>query len=300
MVSKENLVDKWSTEWLRRPKGNIDSKIKLYPELNHLDQKDPRLISFLRNNILIKPPSQSKHRGKSGVRGPILRKGTSNENLDGQFHQPTYVEKILELKKKQWLLTQERKRRGKHAKERGEQKKFKSQPLRSSTQCLKKTFRDLIFKQQPLKKNLRSKGFFIEAGAGDGELISNSLYFELKYQWSGLLVEPNPDFHDELLSKRRNVWILPHCLSTEATPIIVEFYADLLLGGIINGDKAENKKNKTRNDNVRRNLKLQCFPLYSVLMAIGNPAVDYFSLDIEGAELQVGVQIILYNTNQII
>ena len=25
------------------------------------------------------------------------------------------------------------------------------------------------------------KGFFIEAGAGDGEIISNSLYFELKY-----------------------------------------------------------------------------------------------------------------------
>lgn len=29
------------------------------------------------------------------------------------------------------------------------------------------------------------------------------------------------------------------------------------------------------------------FPLYSVLMALGNPAVDLLSLDIEGAELQV-------------
>ena len=32
-------------------------------------------------------------------------------------------------------------------------------------------------------------------------------------------------------------------------------------------------------------LQVQCFPLYSVLMAIGNPHIDYFSLDIEGAEL---------------
>ena len=34
-------------------------------------------------------------------------------------------------------------------------------------------------------------------------------------------------------------------------------------------------------------IEVQCFPLYSVLMAIGNPTVDYFSLDIEGAEFQV-------------
>jgi hypothetical protein len=31
----------------------------------------------------------------------------------------------------------------------------------------------------------------------------------------------------------------------------------------------------------------QCFPLYSLLMALGNPTVDYFSLDVEGAELDI-------------
>ena len=35
-------------------------------------------------------------------------------------------------------------------------------------------------------------GFFIEAGAYDFELDSNSLHFELEYGWTGLLVEPNP------------------------------------------------------------------------------------------------------------
>ena len=33
--------------------------------------------------------------------------------------------------------------------------------------------------------------------------------------------------------------------------------------------------------------ELQCFPLYSVLMAVGNPTVNLFSLDVEGAEFQV-------------
>jgi hypothetical protein len=36
-------------------------------------------------------------------------------------------------------------------------------------------------------------GFFIEAGAHDGVEASNTLYFEKKMGWTGLLVEPNPD-----------------------------------------------------------------------------------------------------------
>lgn len=37
-------------------------------------------------------------------------------------------------------------------------------------------------KKHGCKTNVKSNGFFIEAGAGDGEIISNSLYFELKYK----------------------------------------------------------------------------------------------------------------------
>ena len=32
-----------------------------------------------------------------------------------------------------------------------------------------------------------------------------------------------------------------------------------------------------------------CIPLYTLLLALGNPSVHYFSLDIEGAELKVEV-----------
>lgn len=32
---------------------------------------------------------------------------------------------------------------------------------------------------------------------------------------------------------------------------------------------------------------MQCLPLYSLLLALGNPTVDFLSLDIEGAEFQV-------------
>ena len=32
---------------------------------------------------------------------------------------------------------------------------------------------------------------------------------------------------------------------------------------------------------------LQCFPLYSLMVAVGNPTVNFLSLDIEGAEFEV-------------
>ncbi len=34
-------------------------------------------------------------------------------------------------------------------------------------------------------------------------------------------------------------------------------------------------------------VQAKCFPLYSILLALENPTVDYFSLDIEGAEFEV-------------
>lgn len=136
-------------------------------------------------------------------------------------------------------------------------------------------------------------GFFIEAGAFDGEFLSNTLYFEKKMNWRGLLVEPNPDALKTMKGKRRRAYTFGYCLSTKTTPETVEFDACGLIGGIIhNGVKLADEQEfdsvsdykKTLN---RRTIQVQCFPLYSILQALGNPTIDLFSLDIEGAELPV-------------
>ena len=51
-------------------------------------------------------------------------------------------------------------------------------------------------------------GFFIEAGAYDGESYSNSLFFEMKFNWTGILVEANPDAFAEMKLKHRKSWLL--------------------------------------------------------------------------------------------
>jgi hypothetical protein len=103
----------------------------------------------------------------------------------------------------------------------------------------------------------------------------------------------------ELIGKNRKAHIFPHCFSTKKTPEIVQFDAAGLLGGIIHkgrepgGIFLDNSvfshlpEGFANMAGQRRQIRMQCFPLYSVLLALGNPTVDLFSLDIEGAELQV-------------
>ena len=64
---------------------------------------------------------------------------------------------------------------------------------------------DILKKHKIWKKIKKRKqpGFFIEAGASGGEYLSNSLYFEVKHNWTGLLVEASPDFLEELTNKNR-------------------------------------------------------------------------------------------------
>ena len=139
-----------------------------------------------------------------------------------------------------------------------------------------------------------TSGFYIEAGAADGESISNTLYFEMHHGWTGLLVEPNPDNLAKLIDLNRNAWILPHCLSTKSHVEMVTFeISDLLSGIVVDGKTKPSKLNDAwldlskwfkPEDNDIQEIQVQCFPLFSVLVALGNPHIDYFSLDIEGAE----------------
>ena len=77
-----------------------------------------------------------------------------------------------------------------------------------------------------------------------------------------------------------------------------------LFGGIINGkfkpggpsDREDRRKSKklrgppgggTNFPFERRTMEIQCLPLTSIIKAMGNPTIDYLSLDIEGAEFPV-------------
>lgn len=100
---------------------------------------------------------------------------------------------------------------------------------------------------------------------------------------TGLLIEADPASHEELLTKNRNAYILPMCLSPNATPSTQRFKLDSYSSGISETHIYQNRKDfMSRPDTI-----LSCFPLGVVLEAIGVQHVDYFSLDVEGSELDI-------------
>jgi len=120
-------------------------------------------------------------------------------------------------------------------------------------------------------------GFFIEAGADDFETDSNTLLFELKHNWTGILVEPNPTIFPKGFSKQRKVWGSSTCLAIQPRPHISPFSQKVTMGGMAGLVSQADEQS----------YDMQCFPLYSLILATGNRTVNYLSLDIEGAEFQV-------------
>ncbi|XP_023332685.1 uncharacterized protein LOC111704627 [Eurytemora carolleeae] len=139
----------------------------------------------------------------------------------------------------------------------------------------------LMIDQRYFQESLKG-GFFIEAGAFDGELESTTLYFEQKHGWSGLLVEPLLKEYKQLREVNRKAWSVHTCLSPIEKPktiIFTDFSSDLTGAGILEDNNRENK--------IVKGTEMQCLPLTSLILALGNPRVDYLSLDIEGAEYNV-------------
>jgi Methyltransferase FkbM domain len=89
------------------------------------------------------------------------------------------------------------------------------------------------------------------------------------------MIEAEPNNFASALRRRRNVRLVPACLSLTTKPQLVPF---------VIGREAIGKIDKTRS---ATSVLVQCVPLYSILLAINKTTIDLFSLDIEGNELDV-------------
>ncbi|XP_069949709.1 protein Star-like [Cherax quadricarinatus] len=142
-------------------------------------------------------------------------------------------------------------------------------------------------------------GFFLEAGALDGEFLSNTLWLERNLAWSGLLIEADPSNYQHLMWKRRRAWTSNSCVTKEPYPHETVFEA-------LNQDKTWSKlrwlyransrginslfaKSTDELSNTSRKTysMVQCFPLHSYLLALNITTVDFLSLDIQGSEREV-------------
>ena len=135
--------------------------------------------------------------------------------------------------------------------------------------------------------NYKREGFFVEFGATNGILLSNSYLLEVGFDWRGVCAEPNPEFFKELQKNRKCV-VSPECISGE-TGREVEFVAAREFGGFseyADSDMHEETRQAYREQGYVMNLKT--ISLHDFLLKHQAPrTIDYLSIDTEGSEYEI-------------
>jgi len=147
----------------------------------------------------------------------------------------------------------------------------------------------------------KTNGFFVDVGAYDGVTGSNSLFFEESLDWSGICIEPLPEIYDNLIVNRSSdnikcaidveegkVDFIRNTGYTEQISGIAKYYDkrhyDRLLREIdgLEGDGGVHPGAGNTETIVVNTMRLETiFDEHDVSF------VDYLSVDVEGAELQV-------------
>jgi len=135
----------------------------------------------------------------------------------------------------------------------------------------------------------KTGGYFLEMGAADGVYLSNSMVLERDYGWQGLCIEPNPTFFAKLQANRKCI-CRNLCIDDQRGE--VDFVLAAEYGGIVSDDTDNNSQMRAESLQQARDqgqvVTLPTMPLADVLREVGAPKViDYFSLDVEGAEERV-------------
>ena len=158
-----------------------------------------------------------------------------------------------------------------------------------------------------LKKYINFKrGFFIESGANDGLTQSNTYFFEKYENWTGILIEAIPDLAAKCRLNR------PNCIVENFALVPFDYngtHIEMRYCGLMSIVKDSMKSLKEEKQHIKKgcevqkidtnNLKVPAATLNTILKKHSVKRFDFFSLDVEGYELEVlkGIDFDLYHPN---
>lgn len=170
------------------------------------------------------------------------------------------------------------------------------------------------FYQSNVSKMTSVKRTYIEAGALNGFDLSNTWAFNKAFGWTGILVEASPKLFKSMLTLRRDSGdILVNgvlCNPKDAKKNVSYHYVDngvrnTAVGGIwelMDDGFKQHFYGKLAIDDVKLQTypTVKCMSLGAELLKYNITHVDYFSLDIEGAELDFLMHFGRYLEKQIV
>jgi FkbM family methyltransferase len=130
----------------------------------------------------------------------------------------------------------------------------------------------------------KRNGYFVEFGATDGVEKSNTYLLETKYGWTGILAEPNPDWHKSLAVNRPGATIVRDCVWIETGKTVqFQISENAELAGI-----SKSNQNDQHSRNILKTISVNTISLYDLLNLNNAPAyIDFLSIDTEGSELEI-------------
>jgi len=121
----------------------------------------------------------------------------------------------------------------------------------------------------------------LEAGAYDGVYTSNSLAFEKYLGWRSICIEANPRLFAQLKKNR------PGCKCIRAGLGAKDGVLDFVLAKAYGGFKNTNYNPRITRRRKNTILRIRVQRLSDLLNSLGVHIIDFFSLDVEGGELEV-------------
>ena len=140
---------------------------------------------------------------------------------------------------------------------------------------------DVIIYNNFINKNLKN-GTYIEIGAGDGYNLSNSKFFNKYLGFKGVLIEPIPSFFEKLKKNRPNDKLINKAIDYKIGKS--NFIGDSHTSGV---DKYLSKPLKERHLLNQREYLVDTVPMSQIIKISDLDYIDYFSIDVEGAELVI-------------
>jgi FkbM family methyltransferase len=153
-------------------------------------------------------------------------------------------------------------------------------------------FQEDIFLNENIFKN-KQNGLYIELGALDGILYSNTKFFEDSLNWKGILIEPHPEKFKLLQINRPNNFLFNNLISCHKEPLEFRYFVDN--GAAVSG--VENTLSQHHFDAYFENEAVKLLPqnkifikpvsLTEIVKATNLTHIDFLSLDVEGHEYEV-------------
>lgn len=138
-----------------------------------------------------------------------------------------------------------------------------------------------------LLKGLKKKGFYVDVGANDPEIISNTKYFYDR-GWSGINIEPHSILFDKICKIRKRDININAGIAQEETSL--KFYQiDEIEGTAGSTFDAEVAKDLERRGYVISKItEMPVIPLQKVFNEhLNNQKINFMSVDTEGFDLEV-------------